>query len=51
MCVMNGVALLLLWSLRYSASTRPAYWKNFLFHWLLFAWLGSIAFPWLGEMP
>jgi hypothetical protein len=29
---------------------EPVYASNFLFHWLLFAWLGWVAFPWLGEL-
>lgn len=29
---------------------EPSYGYNFLFHWLLFAWLGWVAFPWLGEL-
>jgi len=29
---------------------KPSYSSNFLFHWILFAWLGWVAFPWLGEL-
>jgi hypothetical protein len=25
--------------------------SNLIFHWLLFAWLGWFAFPYLGESP
>ncbi len=34
-----------------SCRLRPSFWKNALAHWLLFAWLGSYAFAWLGEVP
>ena len=30
---------------------RPSFWVNLLSHWLLFAWLGICAFPYLGELP
>lgn len=30
--------------------SATSFWKSLLLHWLLFAWLGWYAFPWLGEM-
>lgn len=30
---------------------RPSFLANLLGHALLFAWLGSFAFPWIGEVP
>jgi len=34
----------------YRASMKyKLYIQNYLFHWLLFAWLGWFAFPWFGE--
>jgi hypothetical protein len=29
----------------------PSFGGNLLFHWMLFAWLGWYAFPYLGELP
>ncbi len=33
-----------------SNAKHASYVSNFLFHWVLFAWLGWVAFPWLGEL-
>jgi hypothetical protein len=33
-----------------SNKIRASYTSNYLFHWILFAWLGWVAFPWLGEL-
>ena len=34
-----------------SCRNRPSFVANVLGHALLFAWIGSFAFPWLGEVP
>ena len=41
----------ILWWLRHSGQNKPTYYKNLLFHWLLFAWIGSYAFAYMGETP
>ena len=30
---------------------RPSFLVNAAAHWVIFAWLSSYAFPWLGEVP
>ena len=50
MCCYNLVlwgALLALFILN---QKHKSYSTNFLFHWVLFAWLSWASFPWLGEM-
>lgn len=49
--VMNGVWLAALWITLASLWHRESFTGNLLFHWLLFAWLGWYAFPYLGELP
>ena len=29
---------------------KNSYYTNYLFHWIFFAWLAWVAFPWLGEL-
>jgi len=45
---------LIFWSVMFimyrNNTTRASYASNYLFHWILFAWLGWVAFPWLGEL-
>ncbi len=50
-CVLNALWLLALWLVLSYSGRRSSFVCNLLFHWLLFAWLGWFAFPWLGEMP
>jgi hypothetical protein len=50
-CVVNGVWLAALWIILASRWRRISFAGNLLFHWLLFAWLGWYAFPYLGELP
>src|SRR5260370_36755298 len=49
-CVVNGVWLAALWILLASRWDRDSVTGNLLLHWLLFAWLGWYAFPYLGEV-
>lgn len=50
-CAVNIGWLLLLWALFVRAWRKPSFHNNLLAHWLLFAWLGWYAFPYLGELP
>jgi hypothetical protein len=50
-CAANAGWLLLLWAIFISARARPSFNANLLAHFLLFAWLGWYAFPYLGELP
>jgi hypothetical protein len=50
-CAMNVLWLLALWLILAHSRRRASFVCNLLFHWLLFAWLGWCAFPWLGELP
>lgn len=51
MCAANAiwVAVILIALLR--QRRIKSFESNLLFHWLLFAWLGWYAFPYLGELP
>ena len=51
-CAANTAWLLVLGFL-FARSWRrpPSFMNNVVVHWLLFAWLGWYAFPWLGELP
>ncbi len=51
MLLINLAWLAVIWSLILSGLRRPSYRKNLGLHWLMFAWLGTYAFPWLGELP
>jgi hypothetical protein len=51
MYAINGMALAALFLVFRRNSTGPSFPTNYLFHWLLFAWLGFAAFPYLGELP
>ena len=44
-----GFWFILLW-LYWKNSKIDSFTTNFLFHWFLFAWVGWVAFPWLGEL-
>lgn len=35
----------------YVRRSGATYWKTLAIHWMLFAWLGWYAFPYLGELP
>lgn len=50
-CVVNILALMLLWTAFIWAKRQPSFPRNLLAHWLLFVWLGWYAFPYLGELP
>lgn len=50
-CVTNAVWLAALWITLASRWHRDSFAGNLLFHWLLLAWLGWYAFPYLGELP
>jgi hypothetical protein len=47
----NLLWLAVLWCLVIVAWRRQSFWANLLCHWVLFAWLGWYAFPYLGELP
>lgn len=49
--VLNVIFWTALYIIGRSNSKSATLTKNFLFHWLLFAWLAWGAFPWLGEIP
>lgn len=49
--VINLLLLLILLFTGVYGSRKPSYKKDLLFHWLLFAWLSSYAFPVFGELP
>jgi len=51
MLLINLAWLAVIWSAVVSAWRRPSFTTNLLLHWLLFAWLGSCAFPNFGELP
>jgi hypothetical protein len=51
MAVLNAAWLVLLWLTLFRASRIQSFRQGLLFHWLLFAWLGWYAFPYLGELP
>lgn len=43
--------LIVLWMTMVCGYRNPRFMTNLLAHWLLFAWLGWYAFPYLGELP
>ena len=47
----NVLWLAVLWCTVIRAWRRPSFLANLLSHWVLFAWLGWYAFPYLGELP
>ncbi len=50
-CIANVAWLLLLWVVFVRGWRKGSFVNNLLAHWLLFAWLGWYAFPYLGELP
>jgi hypothetical protein len=44
-CVVIGAFMLIRWK------KKPSFKASIVFHWMLFAWLGWYAFPYLGELP
>ena len=50
-CTINALWLAVIWWAVLRAWRRPSFWVNLLSHWVLFAWLGWYAFPYLGELP
>jgi hypothetical protein len=51
LCLANVGWLLLLWVAFVRGLRKSSFVNNLLAHWLLFAWLGWYAFPYLGELP
>jgi len=49
--IINVLWLVVLWWAVVRAWRQPSFRANLLTHWLLFAWLGWYAFPYLGELP
>ena len=49
--IANAGWLLLLWAVFVTGRARPSFTTSLLAHFLLFAWLGWYAFPYLGELP
>jgi len=49
--IVNILWLVVLWGALIRAWRRPTFKANLLAHWILFAWLGWYAFPYLGELP
>lgn len=50
-CIWNIICWFVLFFLNRSNSIYQSYWSNYVFHWVFFAWLAWVAFPWLGELP
>jgi hypothetical protein len=50
-CLVNVVWLAVLWIVFIYAYRKPSFNVALLAHWLLFAWIGWYAFPYLGELP
>ncbi len=50
-CAANIAWIILLWSVFIWARGKQTFHANLLVHFLLFAWLGWYAFPYLGELP
>jgi hypothetical protein len=48
---LSAVPLLVPWALYKSASRRPTFGSNLLFHATVFAWLTTLAFPSISELP
>jgi hypothetical protein len=48
---LSAVPLFPLWALWKSASSGPTFWKNLLFHATVLAWLTTLAFPSISELP
>lgn len=49
--IINLLWLGLLWWSTMRASQQQSFIRNLATHWILFAWLGWYAFPYLGELP
>jgi hypothetical protein len=50
-CALNAGGLVFLWTAFMVRGNTPSFVRNLILHWLLFAWLGWYAFPYLGELP
>ena len=50
-CALNAGWLALLWTIFMWRGNKKSFTNNLILHWLLFAWLGWYAFPYLGELP
>ena len=49
--IINLAWLALLWFFIIRCWRQPSFTTNLVLHWLLFAWMGWYAFPYLGELP
>ncbi len=49
--VINFSLIAVLISIGIWARRKPSFPLNLIFHWLMFAWMISYAFPYLGELP
>jgi hypothetical protein len=51
-CILNVASICFLWLIfATNWGKEPSFSINLVSHWILFAWLAWIAFPYLGEMP
>ncbi len=50
-CAVNAVYLTVLWIIFIITRKKCSFKMNVLTHWMLFAWLGWCAFPYLGMWP
>jgi hypothetical protein len=50
-CAINVVCIAILAASLVFCRKKNSFVSNLIFHWLLFAWLGWFAFPYLGELP
>ncbi len=50
-CIISVAWLVALWLVVVRCWSQPSVTGNLILHWLLFAWLGWYAFPYLGELP
>ena len=50
MYLLNLICWLVMFILYIINSRQPSYGSNYIFHWVLFAWLAWVAYPWLGEL-
>jgi hypothetical protein len=50
-CAINAAWIAILAASIVFCRKKNSFAANLIFHWLLFAWLGWFAFPYLGELP
>ena len=51
MLIINLAWIAFLWFLIVRCWRQPSFMTNLILHWVMFAWLGWYAFPYLGELP